>query len=145
MPVADLEDSVERELSSLPNLQVDAPGRHQSLQVAMDWSWSLLSEADRAVLDALGVFADHFTVRRAMAVLGPATASALHRLRAASLLHMEASGTLRLLVPVRRHARERSGRVWKRSRRADRLCGRGCAPGPRLSTHEPLRPLRPSG
>ncbi|MGQ0548739.1 MAG: ATP-binding protein [Armatimonadota bacterium] len=45
-----------------------APARHQTLQAAMDWSYGLLSEAERAVLRRLSVFAGGFTLEAAEGV-----------------------------------------------------------------------------
>ena len=45
-----------------------APARHQTLQAAMDWSYSLLSEGERAVLRRLSVFAGGFTLEAAEGV-----------------------------------------------------------------------------
>ena len=38
--------------------------RHQTLRAAVDWSYSLLSDVERAVFDRLGVFAGSFDARR---------------------------------------------------------------------------------
>ena len=45
-----------------------AVARHQTLQAAVDWSYELLSKAERAVLDRLSVFAGGFTLDAAEAV-----------------------------------------------------------------------------
>ena len=45
-----------------------AVARHQTLQAAVDWSYELLSEAERAVLDRLSVFAGGFTLEAAETV-----------------------------------------------------------------------------
>ena len=42
--------------------------RHQTLRAAMDWSYSLLGEAQRSVLRRLGVFSGGFTMELAQAV-----------------------------------------------------------------------------
>ncbi len=42
-----------------------APPRHQTLRAAMDWGYDLLSEAERAVLRRLAVFAGGFTLEAA--------------------------------------------------------------------------------
>ncbi|MFG2185639.1 BTAD domain-containing putative transcriptional regulator [Nocardia iowensis] len=46
-----------------------AGGRHTSLRVALDWSYELLAERERAVLRRLGIFAGGFTLEAAEAVL----------------------------------------------------------------------------
>ena len=45
-----------------------AVARHQTLQAAVDWSYELLSDAERAVLDRLSVFAGGFTLDAAETV-----------------------------------------------------------------------------
>src|SRR5262249_33476993 len=55
-----------------------ADERHRSLRSAIDWSYALLDEPDRAVLRRLSVFAAPFTAAAAEAVCGwwaPVTAS----------------------------------------------------------------------
>jgi predicted ATPase/class 3 adenylate cyclase len=44
--------------------------RHQTLRRAVEWSYDLLGERERAVLDCLGVFAGGFTLEAAEAVAG---------------------------------------------------------------------------
>jgi non-specific serine/threonine protein kinase len=45
-----------------------APARHQTLQAAMDWSFSLLAEPERILLRRLSVFAGGFTLEAAESV-----------------------------------------------------------------------------
>lgn len=45
-----------------------AVARHQTLQAAVDWSYELLSDAERAVLDRLSVFAGAFSLEAAEVV-----------------------------------------------------------------------------
>ena len=47
-----------------------APDRHQTLVAVIDWSWNLLSEAERLALRRLSVFPDGFTLAAAEHVLG---------------------------------------------------------------------------
>jgi predicted ATPase/DNA-binding winged helix-turn-helix (wHTH) protein len=49
-----------------------APPRQRSLNATLDWSYSLLSETERAVLGCLAVFVGHFTLAAAQAVAGTA-------------------------------------------------------------------------
>jgi len=44
--------------------------RHQTLRAAFDWSYDLLSEAERVVMRRLGVFAGRFTMEAASAIAG---------------------------------------------------------------------------
>ena len=44
--------------------------RHQTLRAAVEWSYSLLTDTERAVFDRLGVFPSSFDVPAAIAVCG---------------------------------------------------------------------------
>jgi hypothetical protein len=50
--------------------RADAAGRHQTLQATVEWSYALLSEAERHVFDCLGVFPGSFDAAAAVAVAG---------------------------------------------------------------------------
>jgi predicted ATPase/DNA-binding CsgD family transcriptional regulator len=63
-----------------------AGGRHQSLTAVADWSYQLLTEADKRVLRRLAVFPGPFTLEAARAVAGPEAESAVLRLVDCSLL-----------------------------------------------------------
>jgi non-specific serine/threonine protein kinase len=107
-----------------------ALSRHQTLRAAMDWSYDLLTAAERSVLQALSVFAGGFTLEAAEAVCGasdPGTERSerlalapsvpagevldlLARLVDKSLVVAEAQGgtvRYRLLETVRQYAAER--------------------------------------
>jgi len=47
-----------------------APLRHQSLSAALDWSYELISTAERSALESLSVFPGSFTLQGALAVAG---------------------------------------------------------------------------
>lgn len=88
------------------------PGHPDSLDEILAWSWSMLTEADRAVLGALLVFRGGIPVAAAEAVIDdPAPLACLHRLRDQSWLvprHGPAgSPRLALLVPIRSFLRAR--------------------------------------
>ena len=51
--------------------------RHQTLQQAVDWSYDLLAERERTILDRLGVFSGGFTLDAAEAVVGGDDVAAL--------------------------------------------------------------------
>lgn len=91
--------------------------RHQTLRATVDWSYSLLDEADRAVFDRLGVFAGTFGADAAAAVVSGDgierfdVLDALTDLVTKSLVTTESTddGTTRygLLETLRQYARER--------------------------------------
>ncbi|HZZ10783.1 MAG TPA: winged helix-turn-helix domain-containing protein [Paraburkholderia sp.] len=97
----------------------DALPRHQSLMVALDWSYDLLSETERLVLRRLGVFAGYFTLNAATQVaaerpLTPAdVVSAIASLVNQSLVSADLSGTMaqyRLLDTTCAYARKK---LWE--------------------------------
>ena len=93
-----------------------APQRHQTLGAALDWSYETLSEAERAVLRRLSVFAGAFTLDAACAIGADAATSApevaeiVGSLAAKSLLQADVS-TLsclyRLLETTRTYIEEK--------------------------------------
>ena len=65
-------DGIEAGLADRMNLLAGGPradDRHRSLRSALDWSYALLDEADRAVLRRISVFAAPFTATAAQAML----------------------------------------------------------------------------
>ena len=93
-----------------------AVSRHQTLQAAMDWSYELLSDEERAVLRRLAVFAGDFELEAAEAVCHGETVAQdevldlLVRLVDKSLLVADVGGSevaYRLLGTIRQYARER--------------------------------------
>ncbi len=87
--------------------------RQRTLRVAIDWSFDLLSEGDRATFRRLSVFAGSFSLSAAAAVLETTQAEALDRvaaLRDSSLLTADTRGeraTFRIPEPIRQYADER--------------------------------------
>jgi predicted ATPase/DNA-binding CsgD family transcriptional regulator len=96
-------DGIEAGLADRMNLLAGggrADDRHRSLQSALDWSYALLDEADRAVLRRIAVFAAPFTAAAATSlcagwppVANAAVPAALARLAEQSLLVATADGT----------------------------------------------------
>jgi predicted ATPase/DNA-binding SARP family transcriptional activator len=91
-----------------------APARHRTLRAAMDWSYELLSDEERALLDRLSVFAGGFTLAAAATVcldgLDARAVDLVGRLVEASLIvpeERDGETRYRLLETVRRYAAER--------------------------------------
>jgi predicted ATPase/DNA-binding winged helix-turn-helix (wHTH) protein len=92
------------------------PPRHRTLRAALDWSYEVLSEPERAVLRRLGIFMGGFTLDAACAVaadpglLKGDVIDAVAELAEKSLAVVEATETeprLRLLETTRAYALER--------------------------------------
>jgi predicted ATPase/DNA-binding SARP family transcriptional activator len=88
--------------------------RHQTLLALIEWSHELLSDAERALLRRLAVFAGGFSLEAAQAVCGEGGAGAdealdtLARLADKSLVEVDmVEGRFRLLETVRQYAREK--------------------------------------
>lgn len=90
--------------------------RHETLEAMLDWSFELLSPAERAVLSFLGVFRASFDLTAAVSVAAleqddeSKTARAVLRLAAKSLLLIEPSSqgmTYRLLETTKAYARRK--------------------------------------
>ncbi len=90
----------------------DAPHRQASMRVALDGSWELLADDERALLADIGVFAGAFTLEAAEAVAEGEVLTVLERLRQASLVHTRkmALGDVRfgLYETIRDYAREKA-------------------------------------
>jgi predicted ATPase/class 3 adenylate cyclase len=90
--------------------------RHQTLLALIEWSYELLSEAERVLLRRLAVFAGNWSLEAAQAVcadgLGEDVLDTLARLADKSLVEVEAPGEAtearyRLLETIRQYAREK--------------------------------------
>jgi predicted ATPase/DNA-binding CsgD family transcriptional regulator len=113
-------DGVEAGLADRMNLLASGPrahDRHRSMRSALDWSYSLLDEADQAMLRRVSVFAVPFTAAAAEAlsagwppVSSTGVAAAVARLADQNLLvtAREASGTrYRALETIRQYGASR--------------------------------------
>jgi predicted ATPase/DNA-binding SARP family transcriptional activator len=91
-----------------------SPARHRTLRATMDWSYELLSDNERTLLDRLSVFAGGFTLAGVAAVcldgLDDGADDLVGRLVEASLIvpeEHEGETRYRLLETVRQYAAER--------------------------------------
>ncbi len=110
-------ERLDHQLGLLIGTTSEGPARHRTLQAAIDWSYGLLDDAGRVLLDRLGVFAGGCTVEAAASVCGGGgleperVPDLLSTLRAKSLVVAESrdDGTIRyrLLEALRQYARER--------------------------------------
>jgi predicted ATPase/DNA-binding winged helix-turn-helix (wHTH) protein len=94
----------------------NAPPRHQTLMVTLDWSYNLLSENERVILHRLGIFVGYFDLQAACAVvaIGAVTLSdvlsGVANLVDKSLVSADAGTTVaryRLLDTTAAYAREK--------------------------------------
>jgi predicted ATPase len=89
----------------------DLPGRHRTLRATLDWSWDLLSDAERSALACTSVFQGPFGLEAAQAVLHDRPAiDLLKSLNDKSLLTTKESASevrFALLPHIREYARER--------------------------------------
>jgi non-specific serine/threonine protein kinase len=114
MPAAELEARLDQRFAILTGGSRAASPRQQTLQAMVDWSWELLTGAERAVLAALSVFAGGFGLAAAEAIVaGPDVPAAevlghLGALVDKSLVQFGDTGTglgrYRLLDTVRQYA-----------------------------------------
>ncbi len=105
---------LEAGLAALGSGRNDAAPRQRGMLAALDWTCSLLSDRERALLADLSVFAGGFTVALTEAVEGENVIDGLAALHDHSLLRREASARLVMPPPVRAHAArllEESGRL----------------------------------
>ena len=90
------------------------PGRNDrqaTLRAAFDWSWDLLSEAEKGTLARLSVFEGGFTLESASAVVdlnaAPASVQVIDLVRVAGRQALRAAGARRAVRPARKRARVR--------------------------------------
>ncbi|MFT3833804.1 MAG: BTAD domain-containing putative transcriptional regulator [Micropruina sp.] len=94
------------------------PARHKTLTATLDWSYQLLSDAERDVLRGLAVFAGWFDLAAVDAVLGTDAAAIVPDLVERSLLVRKSDGgtsRYRMLVTIRSFAAAVTGDRERRS------------------------------
>jgi predicted ATPase/DNA-binding winged helix-turn-helix (wHTH) protein len=91
-----------------------APSRHQTLNATLEWSYDLLGEAEKRVLNRLSVFAGGFTFEAVVAIVADgevdeaSVSDCVWELRSKSLIAAQLQdGRLRLLDPTRAFALQR--------------------------------------
>jgi tetratricopeptide (TPR) repeat protein len=116
LPLTELDRILERRLEILGEEARTGPARHRTLETAIDWSFALLTAAERGVLVALAVFPGSFDADAAGAVAADdrtdpdAVLDLLSRLVDRSLVSVDAGEPrYRLLQTVRAFVRRRAG------------------------------------
>ena len=113
---AELAQRLDHRFRVLTGSERGAVERHQTLRAAIDWSYDLLNDAERRVLDRLSVFAGGFTLTAAETVAarvgidGMDVLELLAGLVAKSLVVADTHGThtrYKLLETIRQYAEER--------------------------------------
>ena len=103
MSVKEIAAEIERSIDFLTSNARDVPARHRSLRAVFDHSWSLLSEEERRVMQALSVFRGGFT-RQAAEQVAQAGLTQLSALVAKSLVHFGEDRRYDLHELVRQYA-----------------------------------------
>ena len=99
-------DAIAKNLDTLASTARNVPKRHGSMRAALDYSWHLLGDDERAALEALAVFRAGFTKDGAEAVAG-VNLRTLLALVNKSLLRRESTGRFERLGVVRQYCLER--------------------------------------
>lgn len=99
-------DELENRLKVLVEGPVDLPPRHQALRAAIGWSYDLLTDQQRRLMNRLGVFAGSFDAERAESLTG-ATRADLKPLIQHHLVTAEEDERCRFLETVRDFALEK--------------------------------------
>ena len=106
LPLAAIEERLERALDLLVGGARDLPARQRTLRATLDWSNALLGEDERLLLARTSVFAGGFTLDALAGVLGGDPALGLEALVEASLVRRRGE-RFHLLETVREYALER--------------------------------------
>lgn len=102
---AEIEQALAQSLRFLTISTHDMPARHRSLRAVFDYSWGLLSERERGLLEEAAIFRGGFG-QDAGGIAG-ATAELLHTLCEKSLLRRNRAGRYSFHTLVWQYARER--------------------------------------
>lgn len=103
---AEIATEIDGSLDFLTTRRRDVPERHRSLRAVFDWSWSLLSEAERSCLRRVAVFRGGFSPDAARAV-ADAPLATLAALVDRSLIRRDAAGRYEIHDLLLRYAGEK--------------------------------------
>ncbi|MCL1601054.1 MAG: tetratricopeptide repeat protein, partial [Actinomycetia bacterium] len=90
LPVDEIAREIEKNLDFLETEMGDVPDRHRSIRAVFDYSWALLSDAERETFTALSVFRGGFA-REAAQNVADASLRAIANLAAKSLISSDPS------------------------------------------------------
>jgi predicted ATPase len=96
---------LDRRLPLLKSSSRDAPPRQQTLRAAIEWSYELLDDSERALFRRLSVFAGHCSLDAAE-VIGDTDLDTLESLVVKSLVRRYATGRFGMLDTIREYALE---------------------------------------
>ena len=104
--IAAVDRQIEQHIAGLSASWKPGLERHHSLEASLQWSYQLLSEADRQTLRCLSVFQGSFTLEGAMAVAGLDSDQSVSELIARSMIVRDGQGgsRYRLLESTRHFA-----------------------------------------
>ena len=111
LPPDQLLARLDRVLPVLTGGRRDAPERQQTLRATIGWSYDLLSEDERRLFDALGVFVGGFTLAAAETVCD-ADMETLGSLLEQSLVRRSEDGRFTMLATILEFAVERFEDGW---------------------------------
>jgi predicted ATPase len=103
---AEIAEEIARSLDFLETEQRDVPERQRSLRSVFDYTWDLLSEAERGIFARLSIFSGGFSREAAQAVAGAGLRD-LMGLVTKSLLWRGENGRYQIHELLRQYARER--------------------------------------
>jgi predicted ATPase len=106
MSLPEVAREIERSMDFLTTTARDAPPRHRSMRAVFDYSWNLLSDEERQVMQRLSVFRGGFT-RVAAEKVANATLPLLSALLEKSLVRRNELGRYDLHELLRQYASER--------------------------------------
>lgn len=105
LPCQEIVAELEQSLTTLTATQRDLPARHRSVRALFDYSWSLLSDEERAVMERLAIFRGGFR-REAAKAVAEAPLPILMALVDKSLLRSDSAGRFSMHELVRQFAAE---------------------------------------
>ncbi len=106
LSLKEITKEIEKSIDFLETSLRDVPQRHRSLKAVFEYSWDLLSDAERDILMKLSVFSGEFDRTAAEEITG-ANLATLVGLVEKSLLRKTATGRYELLDILRRYASQK--------------------------------------